>query len=206
MKDEDGNDVRVPESVIKKTEEWRKAEQKARTRGALRAARESRSDEPKNQIAAKQLDHLLSHGVVIGESGPWVSPRKYPDAKYPTALKYVQDQGLKFEGSPLPEGIERGTPQLCFQNATQLVIQNPGWSYAEGFAMREGLMPVLHAWAVTEDGKVVDNTWDEPENSAYLGVVYDRGPYMKYIFKAKYYGILGGANKNAEKIIAKGGL
>jgi hypothetical protein len=156
--------------------------------------------------AAEQLEFYLAQGVVIGGSGPWLPESKYPNAKYRTAKQYVQDQGQKFLGSLLPEGVERGEPQACFMNATQLVVQNPSWKYAEGYAMREGLMPVLHAWAVTEDGEVVDNTWDEPENSAYLGVVYDRSQYMRYIFKAKFYGILGGANKNAEKIVAKGGL
>ena len=65
---------------------------------------------------------------------------------------------------------------------------------------------VLHAWAIDKNNKVIDNTWDNPEHSAYKGVVYDHEAYLNHLWKKKFYGLLGGRDKDAMQILAKGGL
>ncbi len=157
---------------------------------------------PATEKAAEQLQNFLSMGIGLGAE----TYTNDPKAKFRTPLEYVQAKGELYYGSPLPEGEEPGTPKECFANATHLVIQHSDWRYVEGFAMSEGLLPVLHGWCVTAEGKVVDNTFTDPERAAYFGVVYDRSAYLKHLYKAKFYGLLGGADKISVKILKKGGL
>jgi hypothetical protein len=158
-------------------------------------------DEPTSDVAS-DMDKMLKQGIGIGGD----VYNNDPKAKYHTPIEYVLAEGQKFTGSPLPPDISLGTVKECFRNATLLVIENPGWKYAEGFAMPPNLLPVLHGWCVTPEGKVIDNTFRDPEKCAYHGVVYDRDKFIKHMYKAKFYGLLGGRNKDAVQILARGGL
>lgn len=127
---------------------------------------------------------------------------------------YLKEHGKRYEGSPLPAGYERGTVHECYSNATHLV-QMARWTskeplrYCEGFVREKGDgmgMSFLHGWALDADDKVIDNTIDDPENHEYWGVTYDTKDYLRHVMDTQYYGVLGGDEDDAMKVIAAGGI
>lgn len=84
-------------------------------------------------------------------------------------------EGTWYEPRPLPSGISTGTPRCCFQNALVLAILH-GFAYIEGLAVPDiGIpLPALHAWNLTPEGQLVDNTWADP-GLAYIGVPFTIG-------------------------------
>lgn len=124
-------------------------------------------------------------------------------------VKFLGRTGAKeWRASPRPDDVDRGTPKECFKNASLLMLRRDDLDYCEGVAYIPQLPGVgfLHAWCVDRDGNVVDNTWDHPEDCTYYGVKYDRERYLKHIFKTKMYGVFGGDDKVARKVLKKGGL
>jgi hypothetical protein len=65
-------------------------------------------------------------------------------------------------------------------------------------------LPVLHAWATSPEGKVVDNTLSDPEKALYMGVTYDSKEYMMHVLETEQYGVLG--SESAGTVLAKGGI
>lgn len=184
-------------------------EASARKRPAAKPKPEAPRETPKGEEphpdavkAAAALKQMMGMGVGLGLD-VFVPGG---EAKYRSPIKYVEDLGTDWHGSPLPKGVERGTPKECYRNASMLVMYDSNLDYAEGFFMAPGLLPIYHAWAVTKDGKVIDNTVSEPERNAYRGIVYPREKYLKMIYKAKMYGVLGGDDKTAVKVLKNGGL
>jgi hypothetical protein len=97
--------------------------------------------------------------------------------KAPEGLRYRSHEGFVFDlgqvwtPQQLPEEYMQMTPKACYENAATLVMDDPDLRYVEGFALSErGILPVMHAWAATVDGRVIDPTWDNPAGATYLGV------------------------------------
>lgn len=106
---------------------------------------------------------------------------------------YLKRNGQEWTAQPLPDEYERGEPQQCFTNATQLVIADSSLRYCEGYLHRPGsAFAFLHAWAVDEGGNVIDPTIDDPEECRYWGVAYDSVEYLTYVVDKHFYGVLGG--------------
>jgi hypothetical protein len=73
--------------------------------------------------------------------------------------------------------MTRGVMKACYLNAFRLVSEED-FDYAEGYAIHHGVsMPVLHAWAVDHDGKVVEPTWSRA--LAYFGIRLDSSYVIK---------------------------
>lgn len=121
---------------------------------------------------------------------------------------FMLAHGREWTPAKLPKGIPKGTPKECFKNASMLVLNSDDLDYVEGVAYTPKLegLAFLHAWAVGKDGKVIDNTWDNPDQCRYFGVKYPKDKYLKHIFKTKLFGIFGANRKVAEKVIKDGGL
>lgn len=125
---------------------------------------------------------------------------------------YLARAGAKdWEAAPLPPNVERGEPSNCYENASQLMLFNRDLDYCEGIAYpaegAAGGMAFLHAWAVDrKTGRVIDPTWDKPEKCRYYGVRYDRTKYLAHIMKTKMWGVLGGDDGKADKVMDRGGL
>lgn len=83
---------------------------------------------------------------------------------------FTLKMGRAWPAQPLPAWAPLGPKRQCYQNAGTLAIENPGLTYVEGYAQPPGLPPVHHAWCVDADGRVVDNTFTDPEDSQYYGI------------------------------------
>lgn len=132
------------------------------------------------------------------------------DLPFPNAdfVAHLKEKGQEWTAAPLPETVERGEPKACFMNATHAFLQRDDLDYCEGVGFIPSLpgFAFLHAWCVDAAGHVVDPTWDAPETCRYYGVRFPRKAYTRHIFRAKVYGVYGGASKSARKILAIGGL
>lgn len=148
-----------------------------------------REHERQTELAARQTNPLANPKAVLGARDTQATRR------------YVAAYGEEFKSAPLPDGVEKGPDRECYRNASLLVMTHPEYDYAEGFAKVEELpeLTFMHAWAVTKDGTVVDPTWRKPEMSQYFGVRYDRAAYLKYLYRAEIYGVLGSTEKNARR-------
>lgn len=99
--------------------------------------------------------------------------------------------GNEHVSQPLPSQYARRERKECFSNATHLSLENPDLTYVEGFAVRGWIgIPVHHAWCVTEDGLVVDVTWDRPEECSYFGIEFDESSLIDRLRETGVYGIL----------------
>lgn len=83
---------------------------------------------------------------------------------------FMLQMGRAWTPQPLPAWVSPGPKRQCYQNAGNLVIENRGLTYVEGYAQPPGLPPVHHAWCVDAEGRVIDNTFDDPEDAQYYGV------------------------------------
>jgi GNAT superfamily N-acetyltransferase len=122
---------------------------------------------------------------------------------------YLKDHGQEWTAQKLPEGIDRGPAKECYMNATHLVMDDPAHlRYCEGYVTdpEAAGFSFMHGWAVTEDGKVIDPTLPHSENCTYWGVAYPTDKYLSYIQDTKVFGVLGGTEKDARAVIARGGL
>lgn len=104
----------------------------------------------------------------------------------------VEVYGTTYRSAPLPAGVERGAPQMCYSNAAHLSLDDPALTYCEGFAESAAIpgLGFAHAWCVTDDGTVVDPTWDDPEHAVYRGIAIDRTLLLSTALRTGYYGVL----------------
>jgi hypothetical protein len=85
---------------------------------------------------------------------------------------FVLEHGVECIAQPLPKGIKRGVPKLCFANARSLVKRRKRLTYCEGFMLtpRVRFFPFHHAWAIDEERRVIDPTIEGPEDCGYIGI------------------------------------
>jgi hypothetical protein len=101
--------------------------------------------------------------------------------------RFVLRNGVEIDGSKYAG--KRGYEKMCFMNAA-MSTHFGNSEYCEGYGWRENL-PILihHAWRV-QNGKVLDETWDRPEECQYMGVIFPKDVMKKEIKKNKSYGLL----------------
>ena len=97
------------------------------------------------------------------------------------AFHYLVENGHYHSNRALPEGVEPMEGGHCFRNAYRLV-HDQHLNYAEGVAGTEGLFK-WHGWRITDDGQVVDPTWDHPEEIQYFGIAVRPLPYRLALLK-----------------------
>ena len=145
----------------------------------------------------KERSSLLSPQMILG--GPWVPQDKFMD--------YLEKHGQEYASQPLPKGIKKGVMKQCYMNATKLAISKRDLTYVEGLAYTPQLPPgmaVAHAWVVDKAGKVIDNTWPNPEKCQYFGMPVPTTRLEMWAVKTKVYGIFGGATPEARDLIMNG--
>lgn len=121
---------------------------------------------------------------------------------HPDLLKeFLLRNGEEFKAAAFAG--QRGTPKECFRNAALWVGQ--GTEYAEGFGWRAGL-PIMihHAWRVTDDGYVIDDTWDRPEECQYFGIRIPHKELWAELERLGHYGLLDtGRGLNIKFMLAR---
>lgn len=109
--------------------------------------------------------------------------------KKPLSYCCMEDFVLKngqFYADKVPsEDVPRGELKQCFANSQKLA-EKQGLRYVEGYA--SGILPVIHAWVISEDGKVIDPTWEFGE--FYFGVVFPIWYLRKVNLLRGSYGVL----------------
>jgi hypothetical protein len=146
--------------------------------------------EPIRELQAALAAYLEGVSALAGVPVPGARPRAYGNYE---AL--VLDQGRPWTSHPLDRRAGPGIPNHCYANALLLTGRFPFLAYVEGYAIptvdgRYG-PPVQHSWAVDRRGRVWDNTWPEPEHSAYFGMVFSRVEVARFIeIDEETFGIL----------------
>ena len=152
--------------------------------------------DPSCSPGKKERSKLLAPLVILG--GPPVGQEEF--------IGYLEKHGQEYTAAPKPKGIKKGVMKQCYMNATKLAISKRELTYVEGLAYtpKLGPMAVAHAWVVDKEGKVIDNTWDEPETCQYFGVPVPTSRLEMWMVKTKVYGIFGGADKASRELIKSG--
>lgn len=104
--------------------------------------------------------------------------------------KFVIEHGRQWdriETDLAAHHVEPGRIKECFRNAAILALHRERFTYVEGFAC--GVIPVHHAWVVTADGTVVDNTWPTP-GTDYFGVPFRKSALLRELQHNRTYGLL----------------
>jgi hypothetical protein len=112
-----------------------------------------------------------------------------PGMAYASLAEFVLRHGAEYEYAPKPKSIRWGTVQQCFKNAWKLAYFYDELTYCEGYGL--SLIPTPHAWCITADGKVVDNTWRPRDGTAqYFGVAFPIEVVNRAITLSGHYGVL----------------
>lgn len=106
--------------------------------------------------------------------------------------RFVLRNGQVFEGRKRPKGYRRGTPKECFSNSARLVQKDLfGLRYVEGYVISKDLpIPILHAWAIDAEDRVIDVTIKEPEKHEYMGVVVSGTELWRELCRLKHFGLI----------------
>ena len=108
--------------------------------------------------------------------------------KKPNVASFLLEHGREWEPSPLPIKFKRGVIKQCYKNAAQMALKFKELTYVEGYA--NNIIPVSHAWCVDLAGRVIDNTWDNPEQQEYFGIPFKTEFLRKFLLQAKDYSLL----------------
>ena len=105
---------------------------------------------------------------------------------------FVLRHGREFRHERCPDDVAMGEAKNCYGNAFNLAIEREDLTYVEGYGLR--IIPCQHAWCVTDEGVVVDPTWDAREDrdwpQAYFGVPFKWKFVNRTILDNEYYGVL----------------
>lgn len=85
---------------------------------------------------------------------------------------FLDRNGRRWEGSDLPQHIEKMPSGQCFRNAWELSLRH-GFPYCEGYGwdIKLGAQPFCHAWNLCpKSGSIIDPTWAIGNGAIYLGV------------------------------------
>lgn len=114
-------------------------------------------------------------------------------ANAPVSYRFMAMFGKEFELKRVASITGKGLKQQCYRNSENVCTFQDSvadlYSYAEGYALKPGLIPLAHAWVVDKtDGKAIDPTWPE-EGCSYFGVRFDPEWVNELTIKNGCYGV-----------------
>jgi hypothetical protein len=166
------------------------------------------------------LDRESAHRVAIEH---FISLLAGMNAQAPFG-QFMLDHGSYHEAAPKPPKLKSLMPTRCYSNAQSAVVRavsagRKPLTYAEGYACPGTLSyPIQHAWLVDDEGRVVDQTWSNPEESTYFGVLFTTEYIMETAVKYRhrynsllddrrdYWALLNNPAIAERAIISPGGL
>jgi hypothetical protein len=69
------------------------------------------------------------------------------------------------------------------------VLDCPAWRYVEGYAHHRLGVILEHAWAVDEQGRVIETTWPDA-GTTYFGVAFDEAALRRAICATRCFCLL----------------
>ena len=111
--------------------------------------------------------------------------------KYNNFEDFVFKNGVPFKEMS-SDKVRMGQQGNCFMNAARL-SQNRKYTYCEGYcAVSDVPIPILHAWVIDEQHKVVENTLRISNNAiaVYYGVVFSGLYLATTISQRRYFGLI----------------
>lgn len=143
-------------------------------------AKKPLSDERGNEYLSSLKEHLEAHRTFEKKSPAW---KEY---HYKGMVDFIISNATSKIGNETFTPDEHSIikkysvpPELhaCYKNSVLFVLgamyskNDVDIKYVEGYAWREDLIPLEHAW-ITINGKVFDTTWEEQERTVYFGVPF----------------------------------
>jgi hypothetical protein len=138
-------------------------------------------------------------------------PDRVARMKYPSYEALILGEGRLWTPARLPRRAHQGYMRYCYLNALNLSATWPELRYVEGYAVPviagETFIPVQHAWCVDRFDRVWDNTWPEPQASAYYGMVFTREEVARFIeMDEETFGILPTEYRIGNPLLSHGKL
>lgn len=88
----------------------------------------------------------------------------------PADLDFIMEHGRAYQGTPLPDGVERWPRGECIAGAEALAECGFG-SFVYGFCLRSGeRKPIPHGWASEDGFYAIDPTLPDPRLNSYWGL------------------------------------
>lgn len=115
------------------------------------------------------IRYVRAHVDLINDAGQFA-----PGFRYPSISHLLIDRGRLFAPGPRPAHIDKLPDKQCYRNSSETARRH-GLVYAEGmaaFQRGDSVYCFAHAWCVTQDGTVIDATWDPDLCTAYLGIAF----------------------------------
>lgn len=110
-----------------------------------------------------------------------MSPKGRGAMRYFTLYEFVAKHGVPQRVCMLPQGLKRGRPRHCFDNALRVVCADPArYIYTEGYACIHAI-PVNHAWVTPRHTPDIafDVTWPLETSVSYVGVRF----HFRYVLE-----------------------
>jgi hypothetical protein len=123
---------------------------------------------------------------------------------YSLVAEYTE--GPRRQGIILPEGFEVMTPNECYGNCFNVVLDHTDVTYVEGYAQATS-MPTNHAWLEHDDGTIIDPTWANlamVQEVTYLGIKFDTDFVIRRVREVGYTSILNSDWRAGTSVLATG--
>lgn len=134
---------------------------------------------------ARELQELLIQQAQMMRSFQNKSDRLYSGFEDLVAAEGRPMQGEEFDPSEFPMAIR--TKKECFHNAYHLA-EMYDLTYVEGYTWY--IIPILHAWCIDQNGRVIDPTLDDPEDYAYCGIPLNMDFVRSTMMSTGVYGVI----------------
>lgn len=110
------------------------------------------------------------------------------DAKYMCFEDFVLRAGRPWPLGRRPSYFRMGQIRQCYMNAARRALKWPDrYIYCEGYA--RGIIPVLHAWLVCPEGRVLDPTWPD-YGLEYFGVAIKHSYLLARLEEQETFGLI----------------